>query len=186
MRGQLRSPDAWLRAALVALGPIVLYASAPALPSLTFGVRAALADTPPAAPAGEAHKEAAPAKQTKVAVHIVVIEADKKSKEMDKRAEPFRKKMPGYEGAKVLDELTAPVEEGSSVSLEIMKKSKEPRLLKVTVQKVEPDKSTSLHVSIDALKFDADTRHKNNGTLLVAKPLSDSKALFLAITPKVP
>lgn len=129
----------------------------------------------------------APKKEAKpVAIHILVIEGDKKGKEVDKRIDAALKSaMPGYTGAKVLDELTTSVEEGSSVSLEILRKSGESRLLKVTVRSVDPNGTVHLNVAIEALKFSADTTHEKSGRLVVRHPLSEDKALFLAVTPKL-
>src|SRR5690349_18076881 len=72
----------------------------------------------------------------RVAINIVVIEADKKSKNFDERLAPLRKAIPeNYTGAKILDDLKTSAEEGSSVSLEISRSSGEARLLRVTVRK---------------------------------------------------
>lgn len=120
-----------------------------------------------------------------VEIHIVVIEGDKRSSDFDLRLDALRAAMPGYSGAKLLDELSASAVEGSSVSLEILRESGAPRLLRVTVRKLEPDGTVKLRVAIDAFKFSADTTHKNGATLVVRCPLSDPKALFLAVTPKV-
>jgi hypothetical protein len=126
-------------------------------------------------------KEAKP-----VAIHILVIEGDKKGKELDKKIDAqLRSAMPGYGGAKVLDELTTSVEEGSSVSLEILRQSGVSRLLKVTVRNVDPNGTVHLTVAIDALKFSADTTHEKSGRFVVRHPLSEDKALFLAVTPKL-
>jgi hypothetical protein len=121
-----------------------------------------------------------------VLLHILVIEADKKSDHLDKKVEQYKAAMPGFKGAKLLDELSATAEEGASVSLEIMRQNGKSRLLRVTVQDVTPDKTVKLRIAIDQMKFSADTTHKNGGTLVIHHPLSKDKALFLAVTPRVP
>lgn len=120
-----------------------------------------------------------------VQIHILVIEGDKTSSDFEKSLERWRNAMPGYTGAKLVDELNATVEEDSSVSLEILRRSGTPRLLRVTVRKIEPDHTVKLRVAIDALKLSTDTTHKNGATLVVGNPLSGTRALFLAITPKL-
>jgi hypothetical protein len=137
---------------------------------------------PPAQP------PAAVLEKVPVQLHILVIEADKKSDRIDKAIELYKPAMPGYRGGKLLDELNASAEEGASVSLEIMRQNGKSRLLRVTVEDVTPppEKNIKLRVAIDALKFNAETTHKNGATLLIHHPLSKDKALFLAVTPKVP
>ena len=139
----------------------------------------ALAQSPPASAAANEPKP--------VKLHILVIEADKKSGDWDKRIADMRSAMPGYKSAKVLDELEASTEEKSSVSLEIMRQSGQPRLLKVSVRKVEADKTVKLRLEIEALKFKMDTTHeKGVGRIVVAKPMPGDKALFFAVTPASP
>lgn len=118
-----------------------------------------------------------------VAINIYVIEADKKSSDFDDKLKDLKNAMPGYSGAKILDELNTKVEEGSSVSLEIMRRSGEARLMKVTVLDVDNQGTVKLHIAIDELKFSSDTTHKKGARLVVGKALSDTKALFLAVKP---
>jgi hypothetical protein len=153
---------------------------------LWYGRPVALSQPAPQPPVLTATAAHAPPAPTPVKIHILVIEADKKAEHFDKRLEPFRKAMPGYKGAKLLDELDASAEEGASVSLEILRQSGKSRLLRVTVQDVgDTTKTVKLKVAIDALKFSTVTTHKNGATLVVGHPLSGDKALFLAVTPKV-
>jgi hypothetical protein len=119
-----------------------------------------------------------------VSVNILVIEGDSKKGDFDPRLEKLKNALPGVKGAKVLDELKTKSEEGSSVSLEIMRQSGDARLLKVMVRKVEPDGSIRLRLVIEALKFSIDTKHENGATIVVRHPLSEDKSLFLAVTPK--
>jgi hypothetical protein len=150
--------------------------------SVPLWIRSPSARSQPATPAPP---PPTPPEAKPVRIHILVIEGDKKSDHFDKKLEALRKAMPGYKGAKLLDELDASAEEGASVSLEILRQSGKSRLLRVTVQDVTPEKSVKLKVAIDALKFSTVTTHKNGATLVVRHPLSADKALFLAVTPKV-
>lgn len=120
-----------------------------------------------------------------VQLNILVVEADKAGKGFPERLAPYKDGMPGFTGGKLLDELNTATEEGSSVSLEILKQSGESRILKVTVRKVEADSTVKLRVAIAALKLQIDTTHEKSGTVIVAHELSKQKALFLVITPKV-
>lgn len=139
----------------------------------------------PAQPAGAASGPGAAAPARKVQIHILVIEADKKAEHFDKRVERYRNAMPGYKGATLLDELSATAEQGGSVSLGILRQSGKSRLLKVTVDAITPDQKIKLRVSVDGLKFNAQTTHKNGATLLVRHPMPGDKALFLAVTPRM-
>jgi hypothetical protein len=126
-----------------------------------------------------------------VTVHIQVIEASKKG-DFDKRLAalktPERDALPGYEGAKLVDEVEAQIEPGASVSLEIMSKSK---VLKVTLLKVDPDQTIRLKVAIDAFKFSAETKHQKgkaatgHSMVMVGHPTGKESAVFLAVTPKL-
>jgi hypothetical protein len=125
------------------------------------------------------------AQKIPVKLHILVMEADKRSDHLDKKLAPFKDAMPGFKGARLLDELDASAEEGASVSLEIMKKNGKSRLLRVTVDDVTPENAIKLKIAVDELKFSTHTTHKNGATLLIQHPLSKEKALFLAVTPRV-
>lgn len=129
--------------------------------------------------------------EKKVAIKILVIEADKKSTTIDPQVAHLKDNLLGYSGAKVLDELRTNIDVGSSVSLEIAPESGDKRLLKVTLKKVAADGAVRLRVAIEAIGFDSDTTHpkKPDGkypTIVVGKPLAGGeKALFLAVTPQL-
>jgi hypothetical protein len=173
----------------MSLGRRILRASALARASLALmGTSGAFFSVPLLPLAVIAQQQ--PAAEKKVAINILVIEADKKSTTFDKQVEPLKGSLPGYTGGKVLDELKTSIEVGSSVSLEIARQSGEKRLLKVTLRKVAPDGSIRLRVAIDAIKFDSDTTHPkkpdgSHGTIVVGKAISAEKALFLAVTPQL-
>lgn len=119
------------------------------------------------------------AQATPVTVRIQVIEARKKGA-FDPKITSLKSAMPGYEGAKLVDELETKVEPGGSVSLEILDKK---RVLKVTVVDVAADGVVKLKLDIDAFKMSTTTKHvRDNATVVVAKPLDADKALFLAVT----
>lgn len=162
-----------LRALVLAAGAL----GGVALPAAFDAGATAFAQTPGAAPQNVA---------ATVQLHILVIEASKEKGPIDPRLESLKDNMLGYTAAKVVDEVSAKADEGSSVSMEIVRKSKEPRLLKVTVLKVTPDKNITMKVAIDAIKFSAEPTHKSGSTFLLGHKLPNDKALFLAVTPKVP
>jgi hypothetical protein len=166
-RRNLRA-HAFVRAALALGGGSGAFLSVPLLPLAVIAQQA------------PDKKESKP-----VAINILVIEGDEKQGSFDPRLERLKKSMPGYTGAKLLDELRTNVEEGSSVSLEIMKQSGQSRLLRVTVQNVEPNGTVRLQVAIDALKLKTDTTHEKGATFMVRHPMPGNKALFLAVTPKL-
>lgn len=124
----------------------------------------------------------------KVPVQIIVIEATSENDKFEERLVPLKKALVGgYTGASVLDELSADVEPGASVSLELKKKGSlaKPAMLKVTVRGVDPDGTVKLTVAIDAFEFSANTTHKKgNATVIVGRPTGPKTALFLAVTPK--
>ncbi len=118
-----------------------------------------------------------------VNIHIQVIEASTSSKKFDPALVKLKKAFRGYQGARLVDQLEAKVKKGASVSLQILRKS---RLLRVTFKERNPDGSVKLNVAIDALKFSADTTHKNkNATVVVSHETSATTAVFLAVTPKL-
>ena len=121
--------------------------------------------------------------QPKIKIQVQVIEASTQSKGIDPQLSKLKKAFRGYKSAKLVDKLEAKVQKGSSISLEILRKS---RLLSVTFQELKPDGSIQLKVAIDAFKFSAQTTHKKkNATVVVAHETSDSSAIFLAVTPKL-
>ncbi|MBI4818465.1 MAG: hypothetical protein HY791_19520 [Deltaproteobacteria bacterium] len=121
---------------------------------------------------------------TKVPVQILVIEATSENDKFEERLRPLKKSLfGGYTGAIVLDELSAEVDAGASVSLELTKKK--PAMLKVTVRGVGADGTVTLTVAIEAFAFSANTTHKKgNATMVVGTPTGPKTALFLAVTPK--
>lgn len=114
-----------------------------------------------------------------VTVRIQVIEAQKKGT-VDPKIASLASAMPGYEGAKLVDELETKVEPGGSVSLEILDKK---RVLKVTVVEVDKAGVVKLKLEIEAFKMSTSTKHvRDNATVVVGKPLDADKGLFLAVT----
>jgi hypothetical protein len=121
--------------------------------------------------------------QPTIKIHIQVIEASTTSKDFDPKLKKLKKAFRGYKGAKIVDQLEAKVTKGSSLSLEILRKS---RLLSVTFKDLKPDGSIRLKVSIAAFKFSAETTHKKkNATVVVAHETSETSAIFLAVTPRL-
>jgi len=121
--------------------------------------------------------------QPKIKIHVQVIEASTKTKGIDPQLKKLKKAFRGYQGAKIVDQLEATVVKGSSISLEILRKS---RLLSVTFKDLAKDGSIRLKVAIDAFKFSAETTHKKkNATVVLAHETSDTSAIFLAVTPKL-
>lgn len=124
-----------------------------------------------------------------VSVGIVVIEASKQGKDVDKRVRALkldkRLEVYGFTSAKVRDELTAKVALGSSVSLEFKgSKGKKTRMLKVKV--LEAKKSmVKLEVAVPDIRFETTTQHKDSGTIMLALPAGQSGRLFLAVSPKL-
>lgn len=117
-----------------------------------------------------------------VSVRIQVIEAQRKGGVFEDRLQPLRAALEGYEGAKLVDEVETQVEPGSSVSLQILKKS---QMLKVTVRKMLPDGTIKLRLAIEAIKFETDTTHqKGSATVLVGFKTDKGTSMFLAVTPK--
>ena len=117
-----------------------------------------------------------------VSIRIQVIEASTKSKSFDKRLMPLKKAMRGYTGAKLIDALNTRVTKGSSVSLEILKRS---QVLKVTLREVK-NGSVQLTVAIEKFNFKANTTHKKGeATVVVAHETGPDTALFFAVTPKL-
>ena len=128
--------------------------------------------------------------QPTVAVSIVVIEASKATKGMDKRLDELKLTATladyGYTQAKVMDELETQVALDASVSLEILKQGGQARNLKVTVLQVDAKNDTvKLEVSIPEFEFKTTTSHKKGGRLMVAHKRGKDTALFLAVTPKL-
>lgn len=116
-----------------------------------------------------------------VSVHIQVIEASRNKGDFEARLAPLKKSLPGYESAKLIDEIEARVEAGGSVSLEILGRDK---MLNVKVLKVTPT-AIQLRIAIDALKVSTKTTHqKGNATFMIALPTGNETARFLAITPR--
>lgn len=114
-----------------------------------------------------------------VTVRIQVVDAQKKGA-FDPKLSALRSALPGYEGAKLVDELETKVEPGSSVSLQVLDKT---AILKVTVVDVDKDGVVRLKLEIDAFKLSTTTKHvRDNATAVVAKPLEGDKAVFLAVT----
>ena len=121
--------------------------------------------------------------QPEVKIEVQVIEASTKLKKFDPKLAKLKKAFRGFSGATIVDELQASVSQGSSISLEILRKS---RLLKVTFRELAKDGSIKLRVAIDAFKFSAETVHKKkNATVVVAHETSETSAIFLAVTPKL-
>jgi len=121
--------------------------------------------------------------QPKIKIHVQVIEASTVSKGIDPKLKKLKKAFRGYKGAKIVDQLEASVAKGSSISLEILRKS---RLLSVTFKEIDSDGSIRLKVAIEAFKFAAETTHKKkNATVVVAHETSEQSAIFLAVTPKL-
>lgn len=124
-----------------------------------------------------------------VKVGIVVIEASKKGKAVDKRVKALklanRLAEYGFTSAKVHDELTAKVALGSTVSLEFMgTKTKRGRMLRVKV--VEAKKSmVKLELAVPDIKFETTTQHKDSGTIMLALPKGKASRLFLAVSPRL-
>ncbi len=117
-----------------------------------------------------------------VSIRIQVIEATTKSKAFDKRLAPLKKAIRGYTGAKLIDALNTQISAGSSVSLEILKRS---QVLKVTLQEVLKD-SVKLTVEIEKFNFKATTTHKKGeATVVVAHETGPDTALFFAVTPRL-
>ncbi len=114
-----------------------------------------------------------------ITVRIQVIEANKKG-QVDPKIASLKSAMPGYEGAKLVDELETKVEPGGSVSLEILDKK---QVLKVTVVEVDKDGVVKLKLEVAAFKMATSTKHvRDNATVVVGKPLDGDKGLFLAVT----
>lgn len=120
-----------------------------------------------------------------VQIKISVIEASKRSKTFDPRIGALEKGIVGFSGAKLLDEVSAKVEPGASVSIEFRAGERKRReMLRVTVRDAKAAGPIQLTVEIVAFKFEATTTHKKSGaTVFVAHPTGDDTALFLAITP---
>jgi len=118
-----------------------------------------------------------------VTVRIAVIEVTKTGN-FDPRIAAFKSKLPGFDGAKLVDELESKVDPGSSVSLQIRDKK---QVLKVTVDKVEADGTVKLKVEIEAFKFSMNTTHlRDKATVIVGKMLDDKvTGLYLAVTTRV-
>ena len=124
----------------------------------------------------------------KVSVDIAVIEASRTGTKVDPRVSALKlhKKLAqyGFTSAKVMDELSAKVDLGSSVSLEFMQKNGKGRMLQVKV--LEAAKAlVRLQVTVPDIKFSTKTEHKNGGTFMLALPGRQAKRLFLAVNPKL-
>lgn len=113
-----------------------------------------------------------------VSVHIQVIEATRTGT-FDPRLSALKGSLPGYQGAKLVDEITTNVDKGSSVSVEILGRTK---MLKVTPLKIDPD-AIRLKLDIEAMKFSIKTTHKKGNATVVLAITSGDKARFLAVTP---
>lgn len=114
-----------------------------------------------------------------VTIRIQVIEATKTGA-FDPRLAALKDKIPGFDGAKLMDELETKVEPGASVSLEILDKK---RVLKVTVEKLEPNGTVKLKLEIEAFKFAASTTHlRDRAMTIVGKKLDKDTSLYLAVT----
>lgn len=123
---------------------------------------------------------ASPAYAAPVKIQIKVIEASRTSKKFDKKLESLKDKLPGYTGARLVDELDAKADVGGAVTLEIKERK---QILKVKVLEFKKD-VVKLEVSIPQLKLSTKTTHKkNNATFIVAHKTGKDTALFLAITP---
>lgn len=117
-----------------------------------------------------------------VTIRIKIIEA-KKTGSFDPKLESFRAALPGFDGAKLLDELETKVEPGGAVSLEILDKK---RVLKVTVLEVQKDATVKLKVEIEAFKFSANTTHlRDKATTIVGKMIEKDTGLYLAVTTRL-
>lgn len=128
--------------------------------------------------------------QPTVTVSIVVIEASKAAKGIDKRLVELKLTGPledaGYTQAKVMDELETQVAPEASVTLEILKKGGQARNLKVKVLEIDAKNDTvKLEVSIPEFEFKTTTSHKKGGRLMVAHKRGKDIAVFLAVTPKL-
>lgn len=104
---------------------------------------------------------------------------------LDKRLAYLKNRLPGFTGARLLDEIERVVEKKASVSMEILDKSK---VLKVTVTKVEPE-LVRLSLAIEAFNFKTSTTHtRGNATVVVGWPQPNTKdpnkALFVAVSPR--
>lgn len=130
------------------------------------------------------------AEASPVSVGIVVIEASRSGKTIDPRVKGLKldKKLGqlGFKSAKVMDELNAKVELGAQISLEILKKTGKPKMLKVKVLEANRKTGTvKLNVAVPELEFDTQTTHKKGGTLMLTIPSGKAKRLFMAVSPKL-
>jgi hypothetical protein len=135
---------------------------------------------------------AAPARAAdpEVRVSIVVIDAERAKGTIDKRLKALKLDTKltqlGFTSAKVTDELNTTVSKGAGVSLEILRKSGKPRMLRVQVLEADPKTGeVRLNVAVPELEFKADTKHKKGGTFMLTIPRGESKRLFMAVTPKI-
>ena len=125
-----------------------------------------------------------------VEVTIVVVDAAKAPGKVDPRLAQLKLAGKvtdlGYPTARVMDELKTKVALDASVSLQILGKSGQPRMLKVKVVEAnEKTKKVRLQIAIPELKFETTTQHIDGGTFMVAHKRPENRAIFLAVTPKL-
>ncbi len=129
-----------------------------------------------------------PKPRVSVRVEVLVVEASRQGQSFDPRLRhkvaPTLKSA-GYKSGKVLDERTTRVRPDEPVRLGILRRTKKPQTLEVTLVKVRKDKTIQLRIQIPESKFKTKTEHKNGGTFAVAIRTEADKAIFLAITPRL-
>ena len=117
-----------------------------------------------------------------VELEVLVIQAEKGTGTLEEALKPHAERIAktGFGAAKLVDRVSRKVEQGSSVSLQILEKFSTVKLLDVT-----KDGTVKLAIEIKDFNFKAKTSHIKGGTIIVVKKTGKDSALLLAVTPKV-